>query len=112
MSQLKDFVIDLELTTKDGMLKEYAAQIAEGSDKITVTIQYSDIDSNDVTTKLMQSVDGEYFQDVEDSEVTLDPTNDSHTWNLAGFSSGLIIAVSLDKGSSTTSIVKAIKYLV
>ena len=94
------------------MFKEQAAQIAPNSDKITVTVIYSDIDTDDVTAKLVQSVDGVNWQDVEDSEVTLDKTLESHTWNLAGYSPGLFITVSVNKATSTTGTIDAIKYLV
>lgn len=116
MSKLQDVIIDYDEIDPDGkggyFFEKYKEQIPDNSDKITVSIGYSGFDATDVTARLVQSVDGENWQDVQDSEVTIDEKLSSHTWNLAGYSTGLYIAVHVNTGAATTGQVDTIKYLV
>ncbi len=115
MSQLKDFTVDydqVEANAKGGYFFEiYKNQIPSRGDKMTVIMGYTPFDSDDVIAKLLQSVDGVKWQEIEDSEVSIDNTVNSHAWNIAGYTPGLFIAVYLDPGTSTSGQVVEIKYL-
>lgn len=115
MSKLNEVVIDYDaiIPAKAGeyLFSDYAQQIPDNSDKMSVNIQYSDFTEDDVSAKLVQSVDGATWQDVDDSAVAIDISLTSHTWNLAGYTPGLYIAVFVDTGTNTTGSVTQIKYL-
>lgn len=86
-------------------------QIPDGKDKVAVRVAYEDIDADDVTMKLVQSFDGENFNDIENSEVTIDSSKPSHMWNIAGYADGLIIRPSFAGGSATDGTITDIEYL-
>lgn len=72
---------------------------------------FSDVVVDDVTAEIQQSTDGENFDSVAASEVTLIKTNPSYSWNVTGLTFGIFLRVKIKKGSAAAGIVSKINTL-
>lgn len=113
MSEKKDFTgLTIDITASeaaDNIAPSF--QMPTHADKVAVKVSYEDIDTDDVTMKLVQSLDGVTWNDVENSEVTIDNSKPSHMWNLAGYTEGLYLRPSFTGGTATDGTITAINYL-
>jgi hypothetical protein len=76
-----------------------------------IQVLYSDINSDDVTAELYQSLDGTNFDVITGSFVTIDKNKPSHTWNITGITPGIFIRVKTSQGSATAGSIDKIKIL-
>ena len=70
-----------------------SAAIQTDGNKIMATLSYSGLESDAITSKLLQSIDNINYSDVPDSLVTIDKRVPSHTWNVNGLVHGCFIKV-------------------
>jgi len=77
----------------------------------SIQMAYSNIDADDVTAELHQSLDGTNFDKITGSDVTIDKTKPSHSWNISGVCYGLFLRVKVYQGSATAGTINKIKTL-
>jgi hypothetical protein len=79
--------------------------------KIMTSAVLSDIIVSDIKLKLQQSIDGENWGDVPDSEVTIAAGQTSQSWNVIGLVRGSFLRLSGDVGSAVSGTVNDFKIL-
>lgn len=88
------------------------AAVKVQASNVLIQLDYEGIDATDVTVELEQSPNTKCKWDVvNDSQVTLDPNKLSHTYNIAGIASGVLLRIVLKTGTATTGILNSIIYL-
>ena len=90
----------LNLTVK-GMTFISDAIQSDGNN-IMATLTYSGLESDAITSKLLQSIDNINYADVPDSLVTIVKTVPSHTWNVHGLVHGCFIKICIVMPSGST----------
>lgn len=76
--------------------------IQSDGNNIMATLTYSGLESDAITSNLLQSIDNINYSDVPDSLVTIDKRVPSHTWNVHGLVQGCFIKVSVSIPFGTT----------
>lgn len=110
MGQLKDF-LDEAYAIATGSCA-FAAMKIKGNAQ-TIVAKLADISAADTKLKLQQSVTGgeNDWADVPGSEQTLVALQTSHTWNVTGYPSGMLLRVYLTAGTDEAGSVNQIKML-
>lgn len=78
-------------------------------DKLSIAIEYTGIDTNDVTVIVKQKI-GNVFDDIAGASFALDKTKSSHTFNFIGLNTDFV-QVSVTQGTATTGTIDTIFYL-